>query len=325
MTAQVIDNLPEREYHALPGLSHSSMKDLAVSPLRFWHRQINPEREQEEPTAFMQFGSALHSAALDSPEVFESKYCKAFDPSEYPLCLDKSDEIKDWIKANNVIPKGTRKEGPGGWIEQASALPNCPPILVVEERRHFAMNEGKVILSVDDWNRLIGCVNALFNEPEFMRLRSGGKSEVSYKVTDPDTGVLLRARMDYVAPKHTMDVKTFSVKGKTIDRTVVDAFHYEGYGRQAYLYTKIRHLSGDPIVPFVFVFVESEPPHEIRIKTVTRNHGSGDNLYWSMARNETERLIRLYAECAAKYGTKPWRDNASAEILRDEDIPALSW
>ena len=110
-------------------------------------------------------------------------------------------------------------------------------IRIGEDVKSIARNEGKHILKSEDWSRLAGCAKALMDEPEFQRLRAVGRSEVSYFVTDPDTGVPLKARMDFVAPKWTLDPKTFSQKGKPIDRTVADAIYFEGYYRQAYLYT----------------------------------------------------------------------------------------
>jgi hypothetical protein len=46
----------------MPGLSFSGMKDFAVSPLRYWYRNINPNRPPFEATPEMQLGSALHCA-----------------------------------------------------------------------------------------------------------------------------------------------------------------------------------------------------------------------------------------------------------------------
>ncbi len=318
-TPQIIYDMPEEEYYKAPGLSHSAMKDLLISPYQFWFCHLSPDREPSEPTPAQIFGKALHSAVLDSAEMFDAKFCCAFDPSIYPVVLDKAEELKDWIKANGGTPKGTRKDG---WIEQAKQYENCPPIMADEEKRHFAQNEGKTIIGVEDWQRLAGCVQSLESEPEFRRLRSGGKSEVSYFVTDPDTGVLLKGRMDYVTKTHTLDPKTFVQKGRPITRTIADALIYEGYTRQSFLYTKIRVLAGEAVVPFINPFVESDPPHEVRI---VKQEPSPDNLYWMTAREDVKMLIQQYADLTNKFGDKPWREPAAVETLRDEDIPSLAW
>lgn len=320
-TPQIIYDMPAAEYRKAPGLSHSAMKDLLISDLRFWHCNIRPDREAEESTSFMDFGNALHSATLDSPETFDSKFACAFDPTEHEGILETIGDMREWLwEAKGMKAKGTKKEEVAA---QCRGYGDCPKILMDEEKIHFVKNEGKIILSVDDWKRLTGCVQSLESEPEFRRLRSGGHSEASYFVTDPDTGVLLKARMDYVTPKWTLDPKTFSQKGKPITRTIADAMLYEGYFRQGYLYTRIRHLAGEPIVPFINPFVESEPPHEVRI--VKQERGD-ENLYWTMARNEVNRLIRRYADLMKQFGPdKPWKTAAAVETLRDEDVPGLAW
>jgi hypothetical protein len=316
---RIIYDLPASEYHATPGLSHSAMKDLIISPMRFWHNHVRPDREPQEETDFMIFGRALHSAVLDTPEVFDAQFCCEYVAP--PDALEKSDDIKQWIKDNGGKPTGTVKSAPGGWIDQALAIDPHVVILEREQRRHFARNEGKHILKSEDWSRLAGCAKALMDEPEFQRLRAVGRSEVSYFVTDPDTGVPLKARMDFVAPKWTLDPKTFSQKGKPIDRTVADAIYFEGYYRQAYLYTTIREIAGEGKTDFINPFVESEEPHEVRI----RRHNQ-TSLLWEVGRSEVIRLIRLYASLMDRFGTdRPWRTNATVDDLMDEEIKGLAW
>lgn len=56
-------------YHAGPGISKSHLDSIAYengkSPLHYWHKYINPEREREEPTADMVMGNAIHTAILE--------------------------------------------------------------------------------------------------------------------------------------------------------------------------------------------------------------------------------------------------------------------
>lgn len=319
-TPQIIYDMPAAEYRKAPGLSHSAMKDLLISDLRFWHCNVRPDREAEESTSFMDFGNALHSATLDSPETFDSKFACAFDPAAHEGILETIGDMREWLwEAKGVKAKGTKKEEVAA---QCRAYGDCPKILMDEEKIHFAKNDGKIILSVDDWKRLAGCVQSLESEPEFRRLRSGGHSEVSYFVTDPDTGVLLKARMDYVTPKWTLDIKTFSQKGKPIARTVTDALLYEGYLRQFYAYSKIRNLAGDPLMPFYFIFIESEKPHEVRILKLIPKRG---RLYFDIPEAEVNSLIWRYANLSEKYGDREWKGPAEVDTVTDDDIRGLAY
>jgi pyrimidine deaminase RibD-like protein len=314
---EVIHGMPAADYHAAPGLSHSAMKDLIVSPFRFWHLHLNPERPERKETEFMIFGRALHSAVLDSDEVFESQFACEYIPPEG--ALDTVPQMREWyLSATGNKAKGTTKAEVAA---QCRAVPDCPPLVMDGEAAHLAQNQGKALLKADDWYRLAGCARALRREPEFQRLTEKGHAEVSYFVTDPETGVALKARMDFVNPATTLDIKTFSqMRGKTIDRSVADAFYYEGYHRQAFTYTYIRKLAGEGIPEFVNSFAESEEPHEVRLKLANRSA-----LYWIEARNEVTRLIRLYAQLTKEFGDRPWRTDAALDEMQDEEIKALAW
>ncbi|ECN9265243.1 PD-(D/E)XK nuclease-like domain-containing protein [Salmonella enterica] len=60
------------EYHAAPGVSKSHLDLIAQkSPLHYWHRYLNPDRQPEEKTTFMKRGTATHIAILQ-PNEFEN-------------------------------------------------------------------------------------------------------------------------------------------------------------------------------------------------------------------------------------------------------------
>jgi hypothetical protein len=311
--------MPAEEYFAAPGLSHSGMKDLAVSPLRYWWKHLNPDREQEESTPAQQIGSALHCAVLE-PTEFEHRYCCEILAEQYPGCLDTVDQMKSWLRLCGVTPKGTKK---AEFISQVQAISENQPILEVLEREHATQNAGKAMFKFADWKRVNGAANALLGEPSIQRILNEGEPEACMFATDPDTGVLLKCRLDWFHPKLTADLKTFTqMRGKSIDQAIADALFYEGYLRQAELYTKIRRINTGETVPFVFPFVESEAPHEVRVRKLTSGKGY---LYSVQPAFEIHNLIGLYAECVEKFGDKPWRETQRMKPLEDEEIKALAF
>jgi hypothetical protein len=322
-------------YFSAPGLSYSMMKDLAVSPLRMWYLHLNPERPPDEPTPAMQFGSALHCAVLE-PGEFDKRYaCELIAPEE---CLVTIDDLRTWIRSKGGTPKGTRKDE---LIAQCYGFPGEPPVILETLKvMHAQANDGKVIFKADDWQRLQGAVGSVKAEPRVQQLLADGRPEVSMFATDPETDVLLKARMDWVAPKCTVDLKTFTQqRGKSIDKCVADAIWYERYNWQAYLYSFIRTLQpgadsrgvgptarASAVPPHVLVFVESEPPHEVRIRELRPMTGGAVNLYWERARFDVRGLIREYAECMAHFGTeKPWRYAQEISALEDQELPGLAF
>lgn len=67
---KIIPNLPNAEYHAHSAVSKSLLDKIARSPL---HARAYLDGTRDEPTAAMQFGTALHTAVLE-PERFAAEY-----------------------------------------------------------------------------------------------------------------------------------------------------------------------------------------------------------------------------------------------------------
>jgi len=304
--------LPAAQYHAIPALSNSGMKDLMVSPLRYWHLHVNPERTERKETPEMALGTALHCAVLEAT-AFDARYACEVDESDFADCLDTMDDLRSWLRDKGITPKGTRK---AEVVQQVVAAGCDLPILEVELAAFAEATQGKAVLSKCDFARVTGMRDALMAEPQMQSLLSTGNPEVSLFQVDPDTGVPLKARMDWCRTGLTLDLKTFSQsRGRSIDRSVADAIFYEAYYRQAAFYHRIRGGGR-----FVFAFVESDPPHEVRIKALEPGH-----IYWNRAQIEISSLIDTYAEYRGRFGERPWRDQRAIETLADEDIPALAY
>lgn len=325
---QTIAPLTAAEYHATPGLSNSGMKDLAVSPLRFWFRHVNPNRELEQPTPEMILGTALHCAVLE-PDQFDARYaCELNPPAD---ALDTIDEMRQWLKDHGRTPKGTLKKDIVFQVLEAD--PNAC-IISVQKELHLKANAGKIILPIDAWNRVSGMTEALVTEPRIDELLKEGRAEVPLFAQDADTGAPLKCKLDWMTKSRTVDLKTFTQKrGKSIDKSVTEAIWYEGYLRQAWFYSMMRALvdgdkkaSGPQTAPeFVIAFVESDEPHEVRIRTLRPKTAGSPNLFWERARVECRHLIRVYADCVKQFGDKPWRSAQDIDPLADEELPGLAY
>lgn len=179
---------------------------------------------------------------------------------------------------------------------------------------------------------------------------TGGMPEVSFFVRDPETGVTLKARMDYVRPRSTVDVKTFSnSRGKPVEKAVFEAIFYEGYHLQCVFYNQVRELARRQLAAgeisthgevseqwhrefteteghgFVLIFIESAPPFDLRVVLMKEAEAAGAdlNVYWSSAHMRIHDMKRAYAECLDKYGDGPWRDHPPPHQLEDADLPML--
>lgn len=316
-------DMPAAEYHAAPGLSHSGMKHLAVSPLRYWHLKLNPIPPEESPSAYLDFGSALHCAVLE-PEQFDRRYAQKIDANDFPGCLVTADDLKKWLGEKGLTKSGLKAD----LIDRVTAADSTVKILDVEQLTYAHLHRNKIILDKVDFERLAWCVEILRTNEAIQKILETGKSEVSIFANDPDTGVLLKCRIDWLAPHLDFDLKSFSQKlNKTIDDSIHDAIYYEKYHCQAYRYSFIRRLAfgESQFTPFIFGFIESDAPHEMRIKELNAKRGGSPNLFWETARLETQTLIRRYAECVERFGNEPWRDHGEMETLADEDIRQLAY
>lgn len=316
------------EYFATVALSNSGMSDLVVSPLRYWYLHINPKRPEPRETDETRFGTALHRAVLQ-PDSFVSTYACEVSADDYPGCLVTMDDLKEWLRDNGLATSGKLKRE---LIDRVHAEDPSVPILELIEKRHAVEHAGKTILSRADWFRVGAAAHAIRSEPEIAGLLNTpfGKAEYSIYATDPETGVPLKARLDWWMPDRTLDLKTFSQKRtKTIDETVADAIYYESYYRQAYFYHYVRSIAEDNKgilrADFILGFVESEEPHETRIKALQSGANGEATLYWQKARIDVRNMIRRYADFMNRFGEKPWREPQEISPLLDHDIKALAY
>lgn len=329
---RIIEGMPADQYFAEPGLSFSALEDLAVSPLRCWYHHINPNRKKEEPSRALIFGQALHAAVLE-PDQFEQRfYCDLDIQAEYPEALDTMADLRDWLKRRVLSAKGNTK---ADLIKQILSIDPSVQIVDVLESAHEEANRGKIRLNREAWFRIGDAAQALREEPKMRELLAfPGKREVSVFVKDPKTGLLLKSRPDFLAQKFMADIKTITApEGKTFDQAVIDAIWNRRYHQRAYFYSLVQSIAdgnGKRSGPqhtreYILAFVESEPPHEVRLRSIRPLEAAMVAQLWERARIEVNGLLQLYADCTKRFGERPWRMSADVEPLVDEEFRQLAW
>jgi len=164
----IYTDLPNEVYHGSEGISKSGIDLVQQSPLHYWDRYLNPEKEPEEDKDHFVVGSALHTAASE-PDLFGARYLIA--PSD--------------------INKRT-KEGKAQWAA-----------LELE-----AKTTNKSILKASDRDDVLRMASVLRKHPSVSKLLQGGVVEQSMYFTDPTTGVLRKMRPDYWRHGMLVDLKT---------------------------------------------------------------------------------------------------------------------
>jgi hypothetical protein len=123
-----------------------------------------------------------------------------------------------------------------------------------------------------------------------------GDVEVSLFADDPDTGVHLRGRIDKLGT--FPDGRLVNVDLKTTTdvrrRKIVRAIEDFGYDIQSETYRHLLRLTtGADIAPTHLVFVETEPPHEVRVVQLAHPDWVDGGLH------KMRRAIDIYARCIA--------------------------
>lgn len=329
MTPGIYWNLPAAIYHDAPGLSNSGMKSLDISPYRYWQDSVRPDREPRTETPAMKLGTALHTAVLEEA-TFNDRYGTFASKEDFPGCLDTVGELKVWLAEHHQkVPSGFNKPD---IIAMVQRVDPTVKILEVEMRRHGGANHGKVLLDKGDMDRVRAMTQALKSEKRLARILARGKSEVSVFVKDPETGILLKCRMDWVhqqahandAPNTILDLKTFSAQDMRIDEAVVKALRYRGYIRQAWFYLYVAKIAGLGDFMWVNAFVESEKPHEVRLRSMGPTLTSTAR-YWENTGLEVLKLIRTCADYQQEFGAERWAYEQHVVPVRDSELPGLAF
>lgn len=340
--------MPEDEYHGADGLSCSGMKQLAVSPLNYWHNNLNPDRLPPEETYPQRFGKAVHCWLLERDSFWE-KYAVALSQDDFEGLLVTIDDLKAYCVEKGIDSKAKRKQE---LIDRITATGEHPPIWDVELACFEETAAGKALLKKAEVAHITKVGQLIEADQTMSAILSGGMPEVSFFVEDPETGVMLKARMDYVKPLVTIDVKTFSnSRGKPTDKVVFDAIFYEKYNLQCAFYAKVRELARQQLAAgeiathgavsekwlkaftenakhgFGFVFIESDEPFDMRAVQLRQAEtpGADSNIYWLSATMQIDELTQKYVECRNKFGDAPWREPVTPHILADTDIPQLAF
>ena len=165
----------------------------------------------------------------------------------------------------------------------------------VKERIEEVRAEGKTPVKSDDLATCRRAADAVLKHPVigdwFTR---PGTSEISGLVTDPVTGVQMRARYDRLTEDDgrpvILDVK--STKGSTHPRDVGRAIATYGYHVSAAYYLRVARLLGLEDVEFRLVFTSKAGPYEAHAYTL-----AAEDL--ARASEDVDRALDLHRQCTA--------------------------
>lgn len=334
--------LPFKDYLADPALSVSGIKQLLVSPLTYWvNSPMNPNREEPKPTPAMEFGSALHKLILEGQQAFSKAYAVMPSKDDCPDALDGVEALREKCAELGLKRSGTLLEMSDRILEEDPDAILWPKIM----ERFRQESEGKTILKADDADHLDRIFEMVRSHPTAKNIFRNGVPEVSIFWTDEDTGIRMKARIDYLRDHAVIDLKSFSnTMEKPLNEAIISAIVGRKYHLQGAVYLDAVEAAkrmamkgkifGNPPHEdllnlakttkesrFFFVFCETGKVNNVVVRELAKEIAGVETVAYAAGRAIAERGMEDYARCMAAYGHRPWRDHRQATPIIDLEIP----
>jgi len=159
-----------------------------------------------------------------------------------------------------------------------------------QTERRIAHDEGLSPILPADWQQVCEMADVLSSHSLAMELLAMGDAEVSAFCEDEATGVMRRARFDFLAPRIVVDYKS-AISVNPLDLAgrygVVKKLSYD---MQAAWYLDIARDLGLPIEEFAFIFQMKEPPYLVTV-AVLRDSDLHE------ARDRNRRALERFRDC----------------------------
>lgn len=327
-------DMPMAEYLKIPALSASLLKDIRISPLDAWVRNIDPNREEEQKKCF-DFGTAVHSLILEGWDAFNENVAQPFVPEPGTESLRTLDHLKERCRVLGVQVTGTKSDLTNRLI--ATGVHTFDEFYDVQKEMHDKANIGKIELS-DEQRDAIARIHDLSANCAQLRpgiLQPEGKPEVTIIWYDEEFGVHCKARPDYLNPESIVSLKTFGHRSnKNVEESIPAIIAQHNYFIDAAFYirawdyaTKMPRPEGHAMAQhckYIFLFVRSGPVNNIIAREFAQTEGKiSRTAQYGIGMQEMYRAVDLYKQYLKVFGVEnPWQPICKVKALDDSDFPA---
>ncbi len=224
--------LTNEEYHAHSAIGSTSLKRILRSPAHFLFAKTNPEESKA-----LNFGRAVHMALLE-PQVFAASVV--------------------------VMPEfwGLTKKG------ERTNSPNAAD--VKEQREKWILeNHGNTIVTAEERADIMLMAQSIAKSRTARALLTAGASEESYFDVCPDTGLMRKARPDFLRDGMIVDIK--STKNAHPRAFIKDIVNYKYFVSSAYYLDVVSSATGQEFKEFIFIAVEKTGPYGVGVYRLDEN------------------------------------------------------
>lgn len=231
--------MPFDEYEKIERLSKSRIKLILISAADFWAEswlnptpiKLTPEQEKRRKIARL-LGKAYHCARLE-PGAFHERFVREISPADFA-------DVDGFLATGAAIeaelsergqPK-TSKDDKGvlGQARRLAALGYEGPIWHIEQAKWEAERHGRIAIPAEAFDQIEIDMDRIERVPEVHDALSGGFAEVSILYDCPDTGLPMKARLDYLRGDGWAEFKSFAnSNGKELEQCLLDAIKFNGY------------------------------------------------------------------------------------------------
>lgn len=188
-------------------------------------------------------------------------------------------------------------------------------------------NGERAILTVDEQEAALGCIEAVKAHDDAMKLIRACRSQVAAIANHPTLGFRMKALFDILPDPERCDpaLLDYLFDLKTTNDASPEGFTDScwkyGYDVQAAFYMDALEYAGGPKVNhFGFIAVENEPPHGVKIHFLRR-----DSKEIRRARESYEAWMRYYAECHGKNSWPGYTDSWTEIAFKPWQIRTEDW
>lgn len=282
---------PYEEYHRWNAASNSRLSLLRRSPA---HLRAYLDGGLNRTSPALELGRAIHTAVLE-PDTFDSRYVVA----EQCTALTAKKE-----PCRNM---GSHLHAELGWL--CGTHIKSAPISTVQN--------SKLVIEPNDRAICYGIRDSVYRHPAAKALLAGispVSAEVSLSWVDPDTGIMCKARPDYVteaiAGGALVDLKSArEASAREFERSIFA----HGYYRQGAHYLDGAEACAIDVAHFVHIAVEKEPPYAVAVYRMR------DDVMVA-GRQHLAPLKRMYADCVAADAWPAYSDE-----VQDIALPPWAW